>query len=180
MIPSTFYQLHYQDFNSFSHLKMKIAVNFSLFYLKQITDRLLKIHREVSQIYCLNLKSDHRGVGDDIIDNWWQQGWSPRGRSPLVNPVVTSTQCVCVTRPRVGQPHNSGKIVYQDHDNGSLQDSGQAFAINCILLGAVIVQSAASCCHCPILCWFGFPGGWETVTDERTWNNDEGELSIIT
>ena len=38
--------------------------------------------------------------------------------------------------------------------------------------GALIVQSAASCCHCPILCWFGFPGGWETVTDERTWNND--------
>ena len=54
---------------------------------------------------------------------------------------------VSVTRTRVdhsddGQPHNSGKIVYQDHDNGPHQDPGQAFTINCILLGELIVQSA--------------------------------------
>ena len=42
-----------------------------------------------------------------------------------------------------GQPHNSGKIVYQDHDNGPHQGPGQAFTINCILLGELIVQSAA-------------------------------------
>ena len=55
--------------------------------------------------------------------------------------------CLChearVDHSDDGQPHNSGKIVYQDHDNGPHQGPGQAFTINCILLGEVIVQSAA-------------------------------------
>ena len=75
-------------------------------------------------------------------------GGNTRGGAPMVTSGLCNTQwCLChearVDHSDDGQPHNSGKIVYQDHDNGPHQDPGQAFTINCILLGELIVQSAA-------------------------------------
>ena len=118
--------------------------------------------------------SDHRGVEDDIIDNWWQQGWSPRGRIPLVTAVVSNTQCVCVSRGPGWVSHTIlGKLFTKIMIMGLSRIQDKPLQLIVFFSGTLIVQSAAGCCHCPILCWFGFPdGGWETVTDERTWNND--------
>ena len=101
-----------------------------------------------------------RGPG---CDNWWQWAVATPGEDPLVPVVIISLDCDtgpcghCNTQWGLCHEDQGGSHWWSAHHShtilgklftrimimGPHQDPGQAFTINCILLGELIIQSAA-------------------------------------
>ena len=146
---------------------MKIFVNFSLFcetnpwqFAKNTPcplwgDTEILYEVIIGELRMTSLTSD---------DN---RGGVPGGGAPW-SPQWSATHNVSVSRGPGWVSHTIlGKLFTRIMIMGLARIQDKPLQLIVFFSGALIVQSAASCCHCPILCWFGFPGGWETVTDEN-------------